>query len=254
MPSPDPTMTLATDLRRLHVPRTAEDLNDLVARATQRRWSPTVLLEQIVATELEDRRRRSVERRLAQARLGRFKPMADWDWAWPTQLDRPALERILALDFLDRADNVLLVGAQGLGKTMIAKNVLHEAVLAGHTALFTTAADLLLDLNGQEMSRALERRLRHYTRPTLLAIDEVGYLAYDGRGADLLFQVVSRRYEHRAILGKPCDRLSLRTGSRTASAVRTSNPRPYVYAPSAPSVRRHKLTVSIILAPLGVAR
>ena len=130
MPSPDPTMTLATDLRRLHVPRTAEDLNDLVARATQRRWSPTVLLEQIVATELEDRRRRSVERRLAQARLGRFKPMADWDLAWPTQLDRPALERILALDFLDRADNVLLVGAQGLGKTMIAKNVLHEAVLA----------------------------------------------------------------------------------------------------------------------------
>ena len=126
--------------------------------------------------------------------------MADWVWDWLTTLDRPALERILALDFLERPDNVLLVGAQGLGKTMLAKNIVHAAVLAGHTARFTTASDLLLDLNGQETARALERRLRHYTRPTLLAIDEIGYLAYDARAADLLFQIVSRRYEHRAVL------------------------------------------------------
>ena len=76
----------------------------------------------------------------------------------------------------------------------------HAAVFAGHTARFTTAADLLLDLNGQETARALDRRLRHYTRPALLAIDEIGYLAADARAADLLFQIVSRRYEHRAIL------------------------------------------------------
>lgn len=201
MPSATPTPTsLASDLRRLNLPRTAEDLNDLIARATRQRWSPTRLLEQVVAAEHEDRNRRSVERRLKRARLGRFKPVADWDWDWPTALDRPALERILTLDFLDRADNVLLVGAQGLGKTMLAKNLVHQAVLAGHTALFTTASDLLLDLNGQETARALERRLKHYARPTLLAIDEIGYLAYDARAADLLFQIVSRRYEHRAIL------------------------------------------------------
>ena len=126
--------------------------------------------------------------------------MADWDWDWPTALDRRALERVLALDFLALPDNVLLVGAQGLGKTMLAKNIVHAAVLAGHTARFTTASDLLLDLNGQETARALDRRLQHYTRPTLLAIDEIGYLAYDARAADLLFQIVSRRYEHRAIL------------------------------------------------------
>ncbi len=201
MPSPDPPPTsLASDLRRLNWPRTADDLNDLIAQATQRRWSPTVLLERVVAAELEDRQRRSVERRLSAARLGRFKPMADWDWDWPTALDRRALERVLALDFLALPDNVLLVGAQGLGKTMLAKNIVHAAVLAGHTARFTTASDLLLDLNGQETARALDRRLQHYTRPTLLAIDEIGYLAYDARAADLLFQIVSRRYEHRAIL------------------------------------------------------
>ena len=83
---------------------------------------------------------------------------------------------------------------------MLAKNIAHQAVLVGHTALFTTAADLLLDLNGQETARALERRLRHYTRPTLLVVDELGYLSYDARAADLIFQLVSRRYEHRSML------------------------------------------------------
>ena len=83
---------------------------------------------------------------------------------------------------------------------MLAKNIAHQAILAGHSALFTTAADLLLDLNRQKTARALERRFRHYTRPGLLVIDKVGYLAYDARAADLLFQLVSRRYEHRSLL------------------------------------------------------
>ena len=83
---------------------------------------------------------------------------------------------------------------------MLAKNIAHQAILAGHSALFTTAADLLLDLSGQETARALERRLKHYTRPALVAIDEVGYLTYDARAADLIFQLVSRRYERRSLL------------------------------------------------------
>ena len=112
MPSDNtPPTTLATDLRRLGLNRTADDLNDRIADATRKRWSPTVLLEHLVAAELEDRQRRSVERRLTRARLGRFKPLADWDWDWPTALERPVLERILSLDFLARGENVILVGA-----------------------------------------------------------------------------------------------------------------------------------------------
>ncbi|HEV2181298.1 MAG TPA: ATP-binding protein, partial [Gemmatimonadaceae bacterium] len=76
----------------------------------------------------------------------------------------------------------------------------HGAVLAGHSALFVSAADLLLDLNKQESARALERRLQHYARPHLLCIDEVGYLSYDNHAADLLFQIVNRRYEKRPIV------------------------------------------------------
>jgi DNA replication protein DnaC len=83
---------------------------------------------------------------------------------------------------------------------MIAKNLVHEAILAGHSARFLTAADLLLDLTRQETARALQHRLRSYLRPSLLAIDEVGYLAYDAHAADLLFQVVSRRYEQKSIV------------------------------------------------------
>lgn len=107
---------------------------------------------------------------------------------------------MLTLDCVTQRENVMLVAAQGLGKTMLAKNLLHQAVLAGHSARFVTASDLILDLTAQETARALDRRLRAYTRPSLLCIDEIGYLAYDAHAADLLFQVVSRRYEQKSIV------------------------------------------------------
>jgi DNA replication protein DnaC len=202
MPSvgPTPTTILTDNLRRVGLAHTADDLNDLVARATQKRWSPVVPLETLAQAELEDRACRHVERRLRDARFGRFKSMTDWDWAWPKQLHRPALERVFTLDFLTKGENVTLVGANGLGKAMLAKNLVHQAVLASHSALFLTASDLVLDLNGQDTSRALERRLRAYMRPQLLALDEIGYLADDAHAADLLFQIVSRRYEQKSIV------------------------------------------------------
>ena len=201
MPLPDPIpTTLLEQLRQLGLPQTAADLNDLVARATQKRWSPVVLLETVARAELDARARRRVDRRLKEARLSRFKPMADWEWDWPKQIHRPTVERVLTLDFVTKRENVLLVAAQGLGKTMLAKNLVHQAVLAGHSARFVTASDLILDLTAQDTTRALDRRLRAYARPSLLCIDEIGYLAYDAHAADLLFQVVSRRYEEKSIV------------------------------------------------------
>jgi DNA replication protein DnaC len=201
MTSVDPNLTTLSDkLRRLGLVSTAEALDDVLARATRARWSPTQLVEHVVQAELDDRARRRLERQLRGARLGRFKPLADFEWDWPKQLHRPTVDRVFSLDFIGKGENVVLVASQGLGKTMLTKNLLHQAVLAGHSALFTTASDLLLDLNGQETSRALERRLRVYARPQILAIDEIGYLAYDAHAADLLFQVISRRYEQRSIV------------------------------------------------------
>ena len=199
LPDPIPT-TLSDHLRQLGLTQTATDLNDLLARATLKRWSPVVLLDTVVRAELDARARQRVQRRLTEARLGRFKPTADFDWAWPKQIHRPSVERVLSLEFVTKRENTLLVAAQGLGKTMIAKNLVHEAVLAGHSARFITASDLILDLTAQDTARGLDRRLRAYARPSLLCIDEIGYLAYDAHAADLLFQVVSRRYEQKSIV------------------------------------------------------
>ena len=158
-------------------------------------WLPT-----LVAYEEDERRRRSLERRLRFARLGAFKPMADFDWQWPTKIDRAAIEELSTLDFLDERANVVLVGPNGIGKTMIAQHLAHRALLGGATVRFTTASAMLNDLAAQDSASALNRRLRHYSRPQLLAIDELGYLSYDSRLADLLFEVVTRRYNERSTL------------------------------------------------------
>jgi len=192
--------TLADGLRAVGLAHTASELDDLVALATKRRWSPTQLLEHIVDAEQRERAKRSLERRVGRSKLGGFKPIADFDWAWPTRIDREAVDAAIRLEFLSDARNVVLVAPQGLGKSMIAQNIVHAALAAGHSALFITASQLLLDLGAQESARALDRRLRYYTSRPLLCIDEIGYLSYDARNADLLFQVVSRRYERKSLV------------------------------------------------------
>jgi DNA replication protein DnaC len=196
-------MTERELIDRLHdlgLRATSEQLSDLVARATKERLSLTQCLELIVDVEEKDRSRRSLERRMQRSKLGRFKPIADFDWAWPTRIDRDRIESAMRLEFLEETRNVVLVAPQGLGKTMVAQNIAHQAILAGHSVLFVTAAQLLLDLAGQDSARSLDRRFRHYAKQSLLVIDEVGYLAFDNRNADLLFQVVARRYERRSLV------------------------------------------------------
>jgi DNA replication protein DnaC len=191
---------LAQQLRGLRLPRTAEGLDDFLARATKQRWSPRVVLEELARQEIAERERRSLERRLREAQLGRFKPIDEFDWNWPQKLDRAVLDRALSGGLVRERENLILVAAQGLGKTMLARNIAHAAVLQGHSALFIEASRMLLDLGVQDSARSLERRLRHYAKPALLCIDEVGYLSYDARAADLLFEVVSRRYEQKSIV------------------------------------------------------
>ncbi|MGH8615254.1 MAG: IS21-like element helper ATPase IstB [Gammaproteobacteria bacterium] len=157
-------------------------------------------LARVIAIEDAERQHRSLKRRLDNARLGAFKPLADFDWNWPTKCDRALVEELFSLAFIGEPANVVLIGPNGLGKTMLAKNLTHQAILHGHTARFTLASDLLHDLADQDSSTALARRLRRYTSPTVLAIDEVGYLSYDARYADLLFEVITRRYPHRPII------------------------------------------------------
>jgi len=135
-------------------------------------------LEPLIGWEEQERARRGLERRLANARLGRFKPLADFDWNWPAQCERHSIEELMRLGFLKEAANAVLVGPNGVGKSTIARNIAHQAVLEGHTVLFTTAAQMLNELAAQDGDRALRQRLALYARPRLLVIDEIGYLSY----------------------------------------------------------------------------
>lgn len=166
-------------------------------------WSEVVntdWLPKLITWEEEERTRRSLERRLGEARIGRFKPLADYDWKWPTRCDRSAIEGLMSLEFIAESANVVLVGPNGVGKTMLVKNIAHQALIRGHTVRFTTAGELLGELAALDSDTALRRRLRHYATPDLLVIDEIGYLSYSNRHADLLFELVSRRYETKSTI------------------------------------------------------
>jgi len=157
-------------------------------------------VEQLLTWEEQERAKRSLERRFSLARLGSAKPLADFDWSWPRSIDRELIEELGRLAWLADATNVVLVGQNGVGKTMIAKHLAAQAILAGKTVRFITASEMLNNLAEQESSLSLRRKLTLFTAPQLLVIDELGYLSYDSRHADLLFEVVSRRYERRSIL------------------------------------------------------
>jgi DNA replication protein DnaC len=180
--------------------RRAEDLRLYGLLANWHEVEVCSWLETLLHWEETERARRSLERRLGSAHIGRFKPLADFDWQWPEQCDKTAISELMELDFLKTATNVFLVGPSGLGKSTIAQNIAHQAVLNGQTVLFTTAGQLLGELAALDSDSALRRRLRHYTAPTLLVIDEVGYLSYSNRHADLLFELVNRRHEQKSTL------------------------------------------------------
>jgi DNA replication protein DnaC len=158
-------------------------------------WVPTLL-----QWEEQERMRRSLERRLKDAQLGRFAPISDFDWKWPKRCDRATVESLMTLDFLEDATNVIFMGPNGVGKTMLAKNIAYQALIAGHTVMFTTAGQVLGDLAAMDSDSALRRRLRRYAVPDVLAIDEIGYLSYSNRHADLLFELLNRRYEKKSTI------------------------------------------------------
>ncbi len=194
-----PRNNLAAQMEQIGLRALAANLDDFLALATRSHWSPLMLLEQLAQAEAEDRHRRSMERRLRSSGIKSFKPMADYEWNWPIKIERDIIERALTLDFLPEARNLVLVGRNGLGKTMIAQNICHAAVLAGQSVLFRSAPALLEELHRQTLE-GRRRKLRTYANVGLLCVDEVGYLSFDDKAADLLYEVINCRYERKPLI------------------------------------------------------
>ena len=194
-----PANSLPAQLQQIGLRALPGQLDDFLARAAKGRWSSHQILEQMVQEEIAERSRRSLERRLRLSGIRRFKPMADFDWAWPRKIERDVIDRALTLDFVAEARNLILVGRNGLGKTMIAQNICHAAVLGGYSVLFRSAAALLEELHRQT-PEGRRSKLRTYGNAGVLCVDEVGYLSFDDKAADLLYEVINRRYERKPVI------------------------------------------------------
>lgn len=152
-------------------------------------------VKQLIAWEEEERSHRGLKSRLDAAKLKPFKLLAEFDWKWPRKCDRTAIEEHMQLEFIKSATNIIFLGPNGVGKSTIATNIIYQAILNGYSALFISAEQMLHDLAVQDGEAALRRRIKHYAKPSILAIDEVGYLSYSNRHADLMFAIISNRYQ-----------------------------------------------------------
>jgi DNA replication protein DnaC len=151
------------------------------------------LLQMLIEWEETERNRRKLELLVKRNGVIDLDPIANFDWSWPKKIDREQVEDLFSLSFIEEKVNVVLIGSAGLGKTMIAKNLVDLASRKGLPSLFIESSKLMGELVPETTRRGLEAALAKYTKPKLLAIDELGYLAYDTRFADLLFQLIQRR-------------------------------------------------------------
>jgi DNA replication protein DnaC len=191
---------LQDHLRTLRLTSLLENAVPAAEAAAREGRSHLQFLEELLAGEVALRQDRSVQRRIQEARFPVIKTLAGWDWTWPAKLNRMQVEHLFELEFLASHANVIFVGPTGIGKSHLATALAHAACLRGHRVLFAAAIDIVNRLSAAESNRHLARELKRYQSPELLLIDELGYLPLDKRGAELLFQVMAKRYERGSIL------------------------------------------------------
>ena len=193
-------MKTADMLKTLQMIYPLENFEALTREAGQRAWSHQAYLDRLLEGECQRREINGIARRIKNARFPVPKALEGFDWNWPKKINRPQVQNLLRLAFLEEHVNAIFVGGVGLGKTHLATALGREACEKGHTVLFTTAVDIVNTLGAAQIARNLRQELKRYTRPDLLIIDELGYLPIDKLGGDLLFQVFSDRYERGSVV------------------------------------------------------
>ena len=193
--TPSDQTRLDTQLQRLHLHHIRSHYQAAATKAAEQQCSYVDYLAQLIKGETTLRENRSVERRIKNARFPVLKTLDEFQWSWPKKINRPQIQNLFRLAFIATQTNVVLIGNVGLGKTHLSIALGHAACLNGHTVLFTTAVDIINTLAAAQSAGRLKRELHRYLKPAVLIVDELGYLPIDKHGADLLFQIISQRYE-----------------------------------------------------------
>jgi len=192
--------TAAAHLRELQLNYGAEHLADYAMAAAKREDDYVGFLDSLAEAELADRLERRIVRRIREAKIPVTRSIASFDWTYPKVINRKQIEMLLRMDFLEEKSNVVFVGPCGVGKSFLASCLVENACRKGISALFMQAVDIANDLMAAKTANRLPQALRKYLSPSLLCIDELGYLPLGKDGCDLLFQVFSRRYEQKSTI------------------------------------------------------
>lgn len=187
-------------LRYLGLQRAADSHQDLLTQAAKGNWSHKRLLEALAGQEASAKKERSVQARVATAHFPVLKTIDSFDFGFPKAIPKEQVLGAFSLDFLERHEGFIFLGGPGTGKSHLATALGHAACLRGVRTLFTSAIDMVNDLQAALAASRLPKALQSYRQPRLLIIDEVGYLPFDQKGSDLFFQVISARYERGSTL------------------------------------------------------
>ena len=187
--------SLEADIRMLGLTFMAEHYAQLAAKAAHNQIGHQDYLALLIRGELDLRHDRATARRIRNARFPVVKTLDQFSWSWPKKINRMAIQNLYRLQFMEDKANVIFLGTVGLGKTHLAAALGYTACLAGKSVLFTTAVDAINTLAAAQAASRLKVEMKKYLAPSLLILDELGYLPIDKHGADLLFQVISQRYE-----------------------------------------------------------
>ena len=188
-------LRLTQQLTALYLSFVTEHYQELADEAARQQWPAVQYLARLIEGETQRRHERQIVRRVATARFPVIKTLEQFNWTWPKKVNQAQVQNLFRLAFLKDQASVVFIGGVGLGKTHLATALGHAACLQGHAVLFTTAIEAINTLSTAQTQCRLKTELKKFLAPTLLVLDELGYLPIDKTGADLLFQIISARYE-----------------------------------------------------------
>lgn len=195
MTTPAQLERLGEHLRKLRLLKSGERLEALLQQAAAAELPYAEFLEQVLGEEVAAKTSKNIAMRTAMARFPFVKPLETFEFGYQPTIDRKQVQALATCHFIEHGDNVIVLGPPGVGKTHLAVSLGLKAIEAGYRVLFTTAANLIAALTKAHAEGRLDEKLKVYTTPRLLIVDEIGYLPIDRQGANLFFQLISRRYE-----------------------------------------------------------